>query len=182
MALSDEALRERALRAYERGRLRLAFRRGAWALPVVALMLAVCPRSTLTAGAAALLPAAAVALLWRGEAWGRAVKPGLLAGAAPLALPATLTASGHVCVFGACLQVCVAGCLGAGLLAGLVLGVRALALRAGRGPFLLAASALVLLVGVPACAFAGVLGVLGMAAGLSAAASTPTLVVSARAS
>jgi hypothetical protein len=67
------------------------------------------PELSLVAGAALLL--AAIGLGWRGEAYGRAVVPGLLAGSVPLVLPLILRGGSYCCIGGGCWSVCMVACI-----------------------------------------------------------------------
>src|SRR5207249_4174514 len=72
-------------------------------LPIVALALFCCsdPARILISGLCLL--AAVTFCLWRGQAYGRGVRPGLLAGIVPLAVPLAAQAGGHLCDAGRCL-------------------------------------------------------------------------------
>lgn len=180
MARSEHtgALAARARRAYELGRLGAGLRRAWPVVPMAMLSLAGCGQPGFAAGAAALLVAAVTLLSWRGEAWGRAVVPGLLAGALPLVVPLFVRALGHACAGGSCLPVCLVACGASGAAAGALLGVRAARLARGRGAFLAGGALVATLAGALGCVVAGATGLLGMAAGFLAA-TTPLLVASA---
>jgi hypothetical protein len=81
----------------------------------------------------------------------------------------------EVCVGEMCCSLCLVGCVGGGLGAGLLVGRRAAALPEGRGAFLAAAGALALLAGAPACAFAGLMGLAGLLLGFAAGSAPPLL-------
>jgi hypothetical protein len=104
----------------------------------------------------------------RGQVYGRALLPGLLAGSAPLVLPLVLRASGHCCIGGACWSLCMLGCVGGGLLAGIAIGVVAGGEEEDRGTFLLAATLVAGLSGVLGCAMAGLSGIAGMVISIAA--------------
>jgi hypothetical protein len=178
MELSEAALALRARRAYEQGRLQAALWRAAPLVPLVAWSLGWCRYPTLAALCGAALIALTVAFGWRGEQWGRAVAPGLVAGLPPLVLPLLMRGASEVCVGEMCCSLCLVGCVSGGLVAGLLLGRRAAALPEGRGAFLAAAGALALLAGAPACAFAGVVGLAGLLLGF-ATGSAPALLARA---
>ena len=155
-------LRTRCKDAYERGRLELGVR-AAWpVLPIAALSLLLAHRPSVTLATSALLTVLAVSLGARGLAYGRAVLPGFLAGAAPLLLPMLLRSSGHCCIGGSCWQVCMLGCIGGGFVAGISLGMATASQPDDRGAFLLSATAVAGLVGMQGCAVSGVSGVIGM--------------------
>lgn len=171
MASADaDGLARRARAAYERGRWRRAALRAA-ALALLPASLAFwCAPPALAAAAAAGLMLGSVALLWRGEGYGQAVLPGVLAGAPTLALPALVRSGlGHVCHAGACWNVCLAGCVGAGIAAGLVLWWWAPRDGEDRARFLVAGTAVAAATALPACSFAGLVGMGALVAGLLAA-------------
>jgi hypothetical protein len=166
------ALKRRARRAYERGRLGRAFRLAAWLLPVLAAMVGSCRVLALSAVSGSLLVLAAVGFWWRGQAYGRAVAPGVGAGLVPLGATLSAAALGHLGPALTCWQGCLTLCITAGGLAGLVVGHRAAQQGSDRRSFLVSAGVIAVLVGAPGCAFAGAAGIVGMFLGL-AAVSTP---------
>ncbi|HXB55585.1 MAG TPA: hypothetical protein VN461_12420 [Vicinamibacteria bacterium] len=166
------ALERRARRAYERGRLGRAFLLTAWLLPVLAAMIGSCRVLALSGVSGSLLMLAAVGLWWRGQAYGRAVGPGVGAGLVPLGATISTAALGHLGPALTCWQVCLTICVTAGALAGLVVGHRAAQQGSDRRSFLVSAGVIAVLVGAPGCAFAGAAGIIGMSLGL-AAVSTP---------
>ncbi len=166
------ALERLARRAYERGRLRYAFVLAARLLPVLAVMVGSCQVLALAGVSGSLLVLAAVGLWWRGQAYGRAVAPGVGAGLVPLGATLSAAALGHLGPALTCWQVCLTVCVTAGSLAGLVVGHRTAQQGSDRRSFLLSAGAIAVLVGMPGCAFAGAAGIIGMFLGL-AAVSTP---------
>jgi hypothetical protein len=167
MEPSETALLARARRAYERGRLVSALGRAAPLVPVVAWTWSWCRYPSLAALCGATLIALTVALRWRGEVWGRAVGPGLAAGLAPLVLPLLMRGASQVCVGEVCCPLCLLGCIWGGALAGVLVGRRAASLAKGRARFLAAAGTLALLAGAPACAWAGVIGLVGLLVGFA---------------
>jgi hypothetical protein len=180
----DPVLFTKARSAYELGRARHALL-GAWPVPL-AVLAALRWNSSfawlVTLGT--LLLVTVVVLRWRGQELGRAVTPGLIAGIAPLLIPA-LT---FHCV-GGCVDCCApsgiswcqASCLGAGVLAGAFVGFRAAQFGAGRPRFLLAALAVTAATGTLGCLLGGALGVAGMVAGI-AAGTLPVLLLFPRVS
>jgi len=155
-------LRARCKDAYERGRMQLGLR-AAWpVLPIAALSMLLTHRPMVTLAASALLIVLTVSLRARGLAYGRALLPGFMAGAAPLILPILLRSSGHCCIGQACWQVCMLGCIGGGFVAGISLGIATAAQPDDRGAFLLSATAVAGLVGMLGCAVSGMSGVIGM--------------------
>jgi hypothetical protein len=114
-------------------------------------------------------------LSWRGQSYGRAVMPGLLAGSIPLLLPLALRSTGLCCVGGVCLPLCMIGCTVGGLAAGVSLGLRSAAEKDHGWTFLAAAVAIAALAGMLGCVIVGAAGVAGMATAVLLA-SLPTAV------
>jgi hypothetical protein len=173
MALHEQGVDVRALaartrRAYEIGRAGMAFRR---AVPVAVLVLlslarARRPEFALPFGGTLLILVAV--LIWRGGIAARAVGPGILAGLVPMTLPLLVGVSGHgcvECVGGARWPLCMAACIGGGVVAGVVVGLWAARLEDQRVRFLATAGLIVALTGGLGCAFAGGMGIAGMLAG-----------------
>jgi len=158
--------RERARHAYERGRIRLGLRAALAVIPLMALSMLICGRPELTLPTGGALFAVTAWLRARGQAYGRALVPGYLAGCAPLALPVALRASGHCCVGGACWSGCILACVAGGLFAGIATGFLSTTERDKRGPFFVSMLLVSGLVGGLGCAMAGLSGVLGMAVAL----------------
>jgi len=158
-------LQRRARLRYERAR----WVRGALAFTPalvvvgVAAVLSKRPSSALVLGA--LMFATGVTLLWRGQAVGRAVLPGFLAGLIPLSLAlwANLT---HGCTGDHCSSLCLPACAVGGVAAGLAVSTVALRLRQG-WRFWLGAAAISMLTAAMGCACVGYTGVLGLGAGFS---------------
>ncbi|HTU64025.1 MAG TPA: hypothetical protein VMF89_36415 [Polyangiales bacterium] len=174
-------LRNRCKDAYERSRLELGLR-AAWpVLPIAALSMLLTHRPAVTLAVSALLVVVAVSFRARGLAYGRALVPGFIAGAAPLVLPIILRSSGHCCIGQACWQVCMLGCIGGGLVAGISLGMATASQTEDRGAFLLSATAVAGLVGMLGCAISGVSGVIGMVLAMLITSLPVTLVAKARA-
>jgi hypothetical protein len=163
MDWTDDALRARARRAYELGRLRRASHVLVAVAPMIALSLVVCHRPAWSALGGAALLALAVGFRWRGGAAGRAVLPGLVAGSAPPVLPFLLRTSGYCCVGGVCWSVCMLGCIAGGAFAGAAIGIASAAEREQRWHFIGAAAALAAALGVLGCALVGAAGIAGMA-------------------
>lgn len=161
-----ETLRGRALRAYERGRLRAAL---AFTLPlglVAAFAVSSC------AGKGSAYPAVtAVVLLvgafdWWGGALRRGARVGLLAGLAPFLFPLLSVRLGPA--FGAPLcPPSLATLIAAGVVAGFVLGAKGTP-RDGRFGFWAAAGSIVLGCGAAGCLASGVAGLSGLGLGLAA--------------
>jgi hypothetical protein len=175
------ALRVRARRAYELGRLAYGAKAAWLALPMLVLALAVSTRPWLAWSAGLLLLALAIGLRWSGGAVGRAVIPALIAGLPPLVLPPLLRAGGHCCVGGVCWSLCMVGCILGGACAGAMVGLAASAEREQRGSFLLAATSIAGLAGVMGCSVAGSSGMAGMALAVLATSWPVALLSRARA-
>jgi hypothetical protein len=170
MASAERDLAGRARAAYERGRWRRALSKAAPLALLPASFGLWCAPPALAAAASVGLLLGATVLLWGGEGYGRGVVPGVLAGAPTLLLPLLVRGGlGHVCHAGGCWSICVAGCVGAGVAAGAVLWWLAPRPPVDRGRFLLAGSAVAAATALPACAFAGLLGMGALVAGLLAA-------------
>jgi hypothetical protein len=180
MESSESLLRERALRAYLRGRRLYALRIAFLVLPVaVALpLLGTSPRLGLVAGVLLLLTTFAFAL--RGGLHFRTLAPGLAAGSVAWLLPTLPRCAYGFCPAGVCLALCVSGSFVGGLLAGLVLARRTRQETAHPGIFLACAAWVALLLGTSACVVAGGWGVAGLLAG--GLAGTSRALVGARAS
>lgn len=163
-------LMTRARRAYEAGRLRWAARIATWVLPLALLSVVAAGNRCLSLATGAALLTACVALLWRGQAWGAAVRPGLLAGVIPLGLMLTLKcSSGYFCALGGCMAHCSRFCGVGGLAAGLLLAARARRQPEGAVQFLVAGGAVAALTGLLGCFVGGITGALWMALGELAA-------------
>lgn len=177
----NEALRARARRAYELGRLAYGAEAAWLAVPMLALGLVVSTRPLLSMAAGALLIALAVGLRWYGGAVGRAVMPALIAGLPPLVLPLVMRMGGHCCVGGTCWSFCMIGCVTGGASAGVMVGLASAAEHERRGAFLLAATAVAGLAGVLGCGIAGTSGMAGMALAVLATSWPVALLGRARA-
>jgi hypothetical protein len=168
MERSEQELFARARRAYEIGRLRSAAFVLVYVAPMVALALVGGGGAiAFTVGIGLALAMLATGLLWRGQAWGRAVGPGLLAGVMPLVAPLVLRVSGHCCTAGGCSSLCLPVCTSAGLFAGLAVGFCVAGEREKRLDFALSAIAIAALTGALGCVGMGLGAVSGMAAALA---------------
>lgn len=173
MAANDLAMLEaRARRAYEWGRLRWSLRPAPLILAAAAAALACGRPLSWTCALAGLLLPLSIALSFAGGAGGRAVMPGLLAGAVALACPVLMHTVGHVCLGPSCMSLGLPACIAGGAAAGVLIASRAAQEEGGH--FLLAAVAVAGLMGALGCSLAGAAGVLGMLAG-TVAAGAPTL-------
>jgi len=161
-------LEARCRRAYEAGRLRQALL-GALLVPVLALAaLALGAERTTVGTVVPGLSILVVGLLWVGGVVARGVRPGLLAGLGPLALPLlTMQVADGYCTPGLCQALCLWSCAGSGgVAAGLVLWATA-RLRARRLPAVAIGIGLAGFTGAMGCAPFGWLGLAGMTAGLA---------------
>jgi hypothetical protein len=162
MEPNETALRRRARRSYELARLRRSWR-ATWLIAPMALVVhPACGTPALTIGAAVLLAIACAALTWRGEAWAKAVYPGLSAGFFAAVVPMIAKLSGLCGESELCAMACVLG----GVAAGAIVAIRARALEGDRRSFIVAASVLATIGGAMGCALAGLGGLAGMTAGL----------------
>jgi hypothetical protein len=161
------ALMRRARGAYELGRLRRALVIGAWVVPFVVLSLAAgsTPMHALLLAVPLFF---VVAGLWfRGESYARAIGPGLGLGALAALAPIVARAVSPCCIGESCGMFCLPACIGGGLLAGSLLGLRAAVEPESRGRFVLAASVTAGLAGgFGCCAIVGLGGVVGISLGV----------------
>ena len=177
MALAERALEVKARRAYERGRVTFGLQR---ALPVSALsgLALIGCAHPLWAGACVLTLALLLGvLLWRGQEFADGVKPGLLAGLVPFALPVLSQTTGYFCSATMCSvlpTVCVAG----GVVGGVALGAAARRPFREHVGFWVSAVAVTAVLGSAGCLVAGFAGLLGLAVGLLLG-SVPVLVARA---
>jgi hypothetical protein len=168
--MTEHELRQRARRAYERGRLRHAALRAGLVLPLAGLVhvagtaLAAAALGTLALAGATLL------FLWRGGESARGLRAGLLAGLGPFTLPLLSRASGLMCSQTVCMVLPLA-CVAGGLLGGALLSGAGFRPEPGRRGFWPAALATTAAAGVLGCIWAGAAGLLGLAVGLTAGAA-----------
>jgi hypothetical protein len=163
-------LAAQARRAYEAGRLRWAAQIGWVVLALVAVSFVAVGASPVSAATGLALLATTVALRWRGQTYGAAVRSGLLAGLIPFTLLVTFKCSaGLYCALGGCMSHCVRFCGFGGLAAGVLLATRAREHADEMMKFLLVASAVAALTGLLGCFVGGMTGVLWMVIGELAA-------------
>lgn len=148
---------------YERSRVRLSL---AGALPVLlvvagAMVFGRQPSSAAFFGG--LLFVTGVALLWRGQAAGRAFWPGVLSGLLPLVLSLWANQT-HGCASGHCSTWCVPACAAGGVGAGLYIAALAHRWKVGAS-FWIGASMMAVLTGSMGCSCVGWSGVLALIAG-----------------
>jgi hypothetical protein len=164
---SNELL-ESARSAYERGRVAKALRTAALVVPMMLLSFGCCGSQVAALAIGAVLAAAVTVLVWRGGVAGRAVLPGLLAGAVPLAFPllACPACQRAGWVGAASLGACVVG----GLASGAIVAAYTLRVREDRAVFLVTAGGVAAVAGSLGCVIVGMGGVVAMAIGLMLAA------------
>ena len=165
----DASLARRARFVYENARLRSAIVR-AWPILIAgALAIRLGTPASHVVTLTTVLSFAAIGLMWRGGVPGRAVEPGMLAGAAPLVLPGLAMDCATACS-ASCLTWCATSCVAGGLIAGGLIGALAAKRREGGWVFGLTAAAIAAATGAMGCSMAGATGVVGMLAGLAAGA------------
>lgn len=168
-------LEQRARRVYETALLRRAIWRS-WPVPVLAVLAARLGTSEIwVAVLAVTLLFATVGFLWRGGAYGHGVAPGLVAGGAPLVLP-SLAYSCAVACSASCSLWCSIFCVAGGILAGALVGFRAVRFGEGWSRFLCSGAVIAAITGAMGCLLGGFIGVTGMAAGFVLGAA-PTLLL-----
>ncbi len=160
-------LKERALRAYERGRLRRALVPAALIPPVASLAFVQCAQPLPSIACAVALGVVVAAMLHRGQDWGRGARAGLAAGIAPFLVPPAIEAIGSPALCDALPWFCAAG----GAVAGLVLASRRSVRLENARAYWVTAALVTLLAGSIGCWIAGVAGLAGLAAGLAAGAA-----------
>ena len=177
--IHDEALRAQARRAYELGRLN-----DAW--PAAGIVVGLAAMTTAFHGAtpavfvlAALAMTLAAVMTWMSGSGRRGALAGTVAAVLPIFGAEAGRSLGHVAIADvACLSWCVLSCVLGGALSAAVVVPLAGRYRASRS-YWLSAYASVLLVGSMACACAGLLGVVGLVAGVGVA-TVPAVVVHRR--
>ncbi len=167
METNNHALKARARRAYELGRMRAALRDTLAVILLVGGSLLACSAPAQTIVSGGLLYAVAVGLRFTGGALGRAVTPGILAGLgaffAPL-LAGALFADPAACNDLALRATCFVG----GIVTGGFVAVSALRAAVDETRFLLSAAVVAGLTGSLGCLFGGLGGIIGMVLGLLA--------------
>lgn len=163
-SIDFERLERRARIRYEWSRLRRALLGFAPALIVVALAAIITPRPASAIFFGAAMFCTGVALLWYGRDLHRAVLPGILAGAVPLAVALCSNQVGHVCTGEACMSLCLPACAGGGLVAGVGVSMFGHQRKLGAG-YWVSGSVVALLTGAMGCACIGYSGLFGLAAG-----------------
>ena len=165
MADAEPVFRERARRAYERGRLLLGLRRAALVAPMAARTWVTCARPAATAVDALALASLILYFEWHGRDLGRGSRVGLWAGAPALLVPVLIQLGGHACGRSFC-ALLPTMCLGGGIVAGVLLvqwGRRRGLSTSG----LLAAGTVAGLAGTLGCLAGGTGGIVGLALGLT---------------
>jgi hypothetical protein len=165
MLTDPNALKQRARRLYEIGRLRSAL---SWSIPaliVAGVTAAIMRQMSMPLALGLVLYAASVGMLWWGRTPGRGVLPGIAYGLIPLGGALLAKLAGHVCMGFACFGTCMITCFGGGLVAGALIARVALRSRNPTALFLSAAS-VAFLTGIIGGACMGVVPVIGMAVAL----------------
>ncbi|WP_437281253.1 hypothetical protein WME90_12035 [Sorangium sp. So ce375] len=164
-ALAALNLKEKAYRAYERGRARRAALAAAPTIAVGLVATLMSDRPVTTAILGAALYVAAALLSWRGQQLGRGVLPGVAAGLVPFATAHAARIYGHLCTPEGCVSICVPACLAGGVAAGVLLS-RALRRSERLGASWASACGVAALTGALGCACVGFGGVIALTAGL----------------
>ena len=175
METNDRALRHRARRAYEWGRIRAALRDTLPVIPLVGASLLACSAPIQTIASGGVLYAVAVGLRWKGGASGRAVTPGLIAGLGAFFAPLLAGALGADPLASDAFALR-ATCFVGGIATGGFVGLYALRAAADEARFLLSAAVVAGLTGSLGCLFGGLGGILGMLLGL-VSATVPVFVL-----
>jgi hypothetical protein len=162
---ASAALKERARRAYERGRVRYAV----WAALPTAIVALVGGLMGEPAGLAALTGAllygVAVFCYYRGQHVAKGVLPGIAAGAIPFVAVHAARASEHYCSSSECTSYCLPACVVGGIAAGLLIAYFARASRPARVSWV-SAGVVASLTGALGCVCIGVGGILALLGGL----------------
>ena len=163
MATPDlEQLEQKSRGAYERVRMKRALRVLGIVLPLVLVSLCACATPHLSSGIGVVLSLVTVGFLWRGEAWGRSVSPGLKAGAIAFSVPLIMHTMGYCCRYNIETTIC----LVSGLVAGIGVSMFGMRVERDRTKLLLGASAIAALTGALGCVALGIGGALGVAGGV----------------
>ena len=155
-----------ARKAYERGRIRHALWASTPIVGIATVALIINHAVVWTAAIGSILFAMVVVLLWRGRDLGRGVRAGVVAGIVPfVAVTIVHTMYRHACAGGRCFTACLPTCALAGLIAGAAV---ALAVSRLSRPWVawLAAAVTLSLTGALGCAYLGISGIVGIAAGV----------------
>ena len=179
MEMNSHALRARALRAYEWGRIRAALRDTLPVIPLIGGSLLACAAPAHTIASGCLLYAVAVGLRWKGGAFARAVTPGFVAGLGAFFAPLLAGAlwADPACDGLALRAVCFVG----GFATGGFVGLSALRATTDEASFLRSAAVIAGLTGSLGCLFSGLGGILGMVLGLFVATAPVFVLIRVRA-
>jgi len=163
---SSEGLEKLARRAYERGRLQWAIRRGVF-LPLVATLgLVGCNHRALSLGCIVLLTFGVTFFLYRGGDLARGARLGLAAGIAPFLCPVGARALGVYCDASSLCTSIPVFCVLGGIIGGMVLGLRGSPPTAHPHGFWFSAASVAVTAGSAGCLLAGLAGPAGLALGL----------------
>jgi len=163
--IAPDKLRQRALRAYEWGRLRHAAVKAWPALLLTAISWRLCHEPGLSFVIGGSLFALATSLLWYGRVAARAANAGMKAGMVAFAVPvlAFHTYFAPDCCTLTAILLINGGC---GLGVGVLLSIESAPLQIQRNVFLLFASVVASISGMLGCILFGSTGLVGMAAGV----------------
>jgi hypothetical protein len=176
---ADTVVKQGARRAYERSRIGVSLRAGAF-LAVLCSASALIGTQVATAlSVSAAMMVAVTFMRFYGRSLARAVLPGALLGAIPFTLAMASKAYGHVCTGSGCMSLCVPACTLGGAVVGAALVLTARS-EPKRTSYLLGGGALALLVGALGCSCVGYGGLLGMLSGMLALGITGSLAVKGR--
>jgi hypothetical protein len=163
--MNDGLLRQRAHRAFVRGRLREALLMMLVAGLVVLGASLLVTQVTQTVGLGALLLVVIGVFSFRGGEAGNVIMPALILGLMPLSCSLAARHFGHLCTGSACVSLCIPICTAGGLAAGAVL-VRFAREHARPARTWWFGAIIVAVAGSLGCACVGLSGVSGMVLGL----------------
>lgn len=171
----------RAMRAYERGRAKLALL-GALPAFVYGACACVLSASDTSMGLAFAMYGFAALGIYLGRPYARGVGLGLLLAAIPFGVATLAQSRGHMCLDGACVAVCLPACTSAGIATG-VLGSWLLVKARGGVHSLVSMATLVSIGGALGCHCVGYGSVGGLVAGFALASvpAMPRLLAASRA-
>jgi hypothetical protein len=173
-------VRDRALRAYELGRVRVGAKAASAALLVGVAAVGLGRPLALTAVLCAALAAVVGVTAFRGGTAAHAVWPALAAGAGAMFLPLAIRTAGCSLFGPECMRFCLPACVAGGVVMGAALAFAARREEHGPREFLVAGAAIAALTASLGCSLAGATGVLGMAVGTLAAGAPIWLAARAR--
>jgi len=116
--MNSHSIKQRAKRAYEIARIRMASRFGLIVIPLIMLSCLTCGSDAFPLTFGAILLSIVVLFKWRGLDYGKAVMPGLVAGGVAFAIPLIMHLLGICCQN----NLEVIFCIASGLVGGTILG------------------------------------------------------------